>query len=112
MSENRFIDWLAATLFITDDDVATHQQVADAQAENLERLRREGKVGLLEYWDQRSDIADAGNQLAEFRDQNTGVVSLAATVPAWVWLLAALLVFGWMGGFLWLAKFTKGIMNR
>lgn len=38
--------------------------------------------------------------------------SVLKAVPWWIWIGAALGVFGWLGGFSWLAKITRGKLAR
>lgn len=100
-----FTDWLAAKFFVSEEDKQTHADVAAAQQRNNDRQYAEGKIGLLDYYGNAKDIANAGRDLQTFQDNNS---SLFMTVPWWIWLTLLLAGFWYLGGFIWL----KGILAR
>ncbi len=98
---NKFADWLTG-LFVTDEQIATENEVEEGQRRILERQFKEGKVDSKEYRETFFDIDEAGDTLEDFKAENS---SLAATVPWWVWVLgiAAILFFAFGAG----KKFTR-----
>jgi len=73
---------------------------------------------------QRADIQTAfGQGIDEGRKNVTGFISdafgfvgktlssVVFGIPFWVWALGAVAVFGWLGGFPWLLKKSKGVLK-
>lgn len=85
--------------FISDDQVATEQQVADAQAARLREQYSQGKISLWRYLDLTGDALEAGNGQENYRDDNSGFLRV---IPWWVWLVAVGLIAWQIGGFVWL----------
>lgn len=104
----KFTDWLAATLYISDEDIQTHRDVAASQSAAVDRQRAEGKRGWLETYALKSEISDAGDYQADFKEKNSGLGSLVMTAPLWLWVVMLVGAFWYLGGFLWL----KGILAR
>jgi hypothetical protein len=92
-----FTDWLAATFFVSDEDVQLHKDVAAAQQANLDRSLAAGRVGYADYYQTTRDIADAGNYTAEFDKKNSGTFALLKTFPLWVWLAVLVGAWVWLG---------------
>ena len=104
----KFTDWLAATLYVSDEEIQTHKDVAAAQDAIVLRQRAEDKRGFLETYALRRDINSAGDELGEFKEDNTGLPALAMTVPLWIWVGLIGAAFWYLGGFIWL----KGILAK
>jgi hypothetical protein len=104
----KFTDWLAATLYVSEEDIQTHKDVAAAQDAAVLRQREEGKRGYLETYSLRKEINSAGNMLGDYKEKNTGVLALGLTVPWWIWAAMIGAAFWYLGGFVWL----KGILAR
>ena len=77
-------DWLAATFFISDEEVKLHQDVAAAQQANLDRSLSEGRVDYGTYYETSRDIDEAGSAVAKFDKKNSGALALLSTLPWWV----------------------------
>jgi hypothetical protein len=107
-----FTDWLAAKQ-ISSEDIQTHQDVAKAQQEILDRQYAQGKRGVLDYYNLSGEVTDAGNYTQDFVDQNSsfsGVILAAlAKIPFWLWLVLGGIAFWYLGGFTWLkGSLAKG----
>src|SRR4051794_21852092 len=108
MADSKFTKWLS-TFFESDEDIATHHQVAAAQKAELDRQRDEGKRGLAEYFGLSGLIEEGGEFEAKDKDANDDFWKV---VPWWGWLLAVGVVFWFLGGFAWALKKSKGALNR
>ena len=98
-----FSNYLTA-LFVKEEDIEMHAEVAVGQQLILDRQREEGLIDSYEYNGMTLEIADAGKELREFKEDND---SLLATVPWWVWLvglIVALDYFGMLGPLFAFAK--------
>lgn len=104
----KITDWLAATLYTRDEDIQTHRDVAASQSAAVDRQRDEGKRGWLETSALKSEIGSAGDYQSDFKEENSGALAFAFTVPWWIWFALAGGAFWYLGGFLWL----KGILAR
>lgn len=98
------VDYLS-TWFISDEEIATHKTVADAQQVIIDRQMREGKRGFFEYLSLTKEVQAAGSDLGKYRDKNDNPLSV---VPWWMWLAAAVAAFWYLGGLTWL----KGSLAR
>ena len=97
-------DYLS-TWYISDQDIAVHQQVAEAQQAIAERQYLEGTLSLPEYLAINGEIASAGSYLQDYKAANDNPLKI---IPWWVWVLAIGGAFFYLGGFTWL----RGILAK
>ena len=102
------IDWLAGTFYTSDADVQTHQDVAAAQQEIVDRQYQEGKRNISDYIELSGEVKDAGNMLGDYKKSNSGIWGFMKAMPWWIWAIAIIVPFGYLGGFAWLAHKAKG----
>ena len=103
-------DFLARTFYVSADDVATHDQVAAAQAAIVQRQLDQGKRDAFSAAALQSDIAAAsGSQFYDAQLGQSGVAGLPGLAASYWWLTLplALLAFGYFGGFAWLRRNFK-----
>jgi hypothetical protein len=103
-------DWLAAQFYTSDDDIATHQQVADAQQAIADRQLSEGKVNLSDYIGLSNDIQAAGQYEADYKKSNSGFFGFLKNLPPWAWgviVIVSLGLFFNAGGAILVRRFFK-----
>jgi hypothetical protein len=91
-------DYLS-TWFISDEQIQTHKDVADAQQAILDRQYDEGKRGVIDYLSLSNEVQNAGTELEEYRDENDNILGV---IPWWIWLALAGVAFWYLGGFIWI----------
>jgi len=101
------LDDYLSTWFITQDSIDTQKQVADAQQAIVDRQYAEGKRNVFDYYSLSSEIQAAGTANQKYVDENGGVFGFLKIIPWWVWPLAVLAVFYYIGGFSWLRNIIK-----
>lgn len=98
------VDYLS-TWFISDEDIATHQKVADAQQQIADRQYADGTLGTLDYWLLSDEIGNAGNYLGDYKAENDNPLRV---VPWWLWVGGIVAVFWYLGGF----TYFRGILAK
>src|ERR1051325_5013180 len=87
-----FTDWLARTFFISAEDEATANAVAEHQQSLIDRQREEGKLGLTKYLQQSAEIGDTGTNFYDAQLGKSGAAGLPGLAFHywWVWAIVGL----------------------
>ena len=91
-----------------EDNAALHEEVARGQKAQLDRRYDEGKVGWLDYFGRRGEIADAGSMTRDYQEKTGSPWHVILGIPWYVWVVVLCAAFWYLGGFLWL----KGILAK
>ena len=105
---NNLTDWLAANLYISNDELQMRKDVAAAQQAEVDRQFAEGKISFLSDLSLSADIQDAGSSEQKFVDANSGVGGFLKIVPWWFWIAAIIAAFWYLGGF----SYLRGILKK
>lgn len=106
-----FVNW-ASTKFISQDEQQMHNDVAAAQQARLNDQLNEGKRDMFNYLGLSNQVQAAGNMEADYIAENGSfgnvITAALGKVPLWLWLVVGIVVFWWLGGFIWL----RGILAK
>lgn len=104
-------DWMARTLFVDEDYENELNALREKNQQALQRQSNEGKIDAVTYSD-LTRMNTIGTQTYNEELGRPGAVGFAFAIPGWVWLAAGLALFWWLGGFVWVARKTKGALSR
>lgn len=108
----KITDWLARTLFVSDEQIALEEQVKEAQQKRIQEQLDQGTIGLGTWLDLSQDIHGSAGRVAYDRELGkpgvAGVPGLALSYW-WIWALVGLGAFIYLGGGPWLLKQAKGL---